>query len=148
MNTLTTGIRNWQSTVIGVALAVLLIMQETDDLSNWKVWVIPALIAALGIITRDANKSSVATGVKLLIIGLCATTFIACTPTAYQVDLTNYETQVQTTPEAVVIQAEDVTPIGGFKVEGGAKIITDEGTIDITESGLTGEVVVDLRSGK
>ena len=147
-NTITTGLKNWQSTAIGATLAVLLIMQESDDLSNWKVWVIPSLIAALGIVMRDANKSSIGTGVKLLILGLCATCLISCTPTSYQVNTIGYETQIQTTPGAVVFKPQDVTPIGGFEFTGGATVVTDQGEFTLSESGLDGKVVVDLRGTK
>jgi hypothetical protein len=72
----------------------------------------------------------------------------SCVPASYQIDLTSYEDQIEATPSAVMVAPEHVTEIGGFQVSGGAKIITDQGELDISETGIEGTVVVDLRSQK
>ena len=81
----------------------------------------------------------------LIIIAACIS---SCVPASYQIDLTTYEDAIQTNPAAVMVAPEHVTEIGGFQVSGGAKIITDQGEIDLSETGIDGTVVVDLRSGK
>ncbi len=54
--------KNWKSTLIGAALAGadVLISSLTIadfDLSDWKVYLRPALLAALGFVVADAKKS-------------------------------------------------------------------------------------------
>ena len=83
--------------------------------------------------------------VGLAFIGLGLT---SCTPTAYQVNTAPYALQIETNPEAVIVQPEDVIEVGGFQAEFGAKLLTDQGEIDISDRGVSGDVVVDLRSGK
>ncbi len=68
MKTITSGFRNWKTTIIGITLAVVLIMQKSADLTNWQEWVFPSLIAALGILMRDADKSSEQSGIAKLVI--------------------------------------------------------------------------------
>jgi hypothetical protein len=63
MNTIKSGLKNWQTTLIGFALAVLLVVQSSD-LSNWREWVVPALIAGLSFLMRDAGKTSEQSGIK------------------------------------------------------------------------------------
>lgn len=52
---------SWKTTLIGVALAVLsfLSIYQTNggDLSHWQQWLIPALVAALGMVSKDYNVS-------------------------------------------------------------------------------------------
>ena len=72
----------------------------------------------------------------------------SCTPQSYIVDTTTYVDQIAANPTQVVVAPEHVTEVGGFQTEFGARILTDEGDIDISDQGLSGEVVIDLRSGK
>ncbi len=51
MNALLTGLKNWKSTLLGAIIAALMVVQSSD-LSDWKAWLIPALIAY---ITRQTN---------------------------------------------------------------------------------------------
>lgn len=54
-------IRNWQTTLVGVLLAALITLQEATngkDLADWKAWVLPVSIAALGFLARDAGRST------------------------------------------------------------------------------------------
>ena len=153
MNTITSGIKNWKTTIIGIVLAVLLIMQDTSDLSNWKEWVFPALLAVFGILQRDADKSSEKSGiVPLLVLGLtCSFMFTSCggmNPQSYSVNTEPYKKAIEANPEAVTMKPEHVTPIGGFQASFGATVQTDQGEFNVSESGLSGNVVVDLRSGK
>lgn len=101
-------------------------------------------------------------GATNLLMGMCSVgmmaalcvTQLSCSPgalggaTAYRVNTVPYSEQIGARPDAVVIDAEDVEPIGGFSFKAGAKVITDAGEFDISEAGVSGEVVIDLRSGK
>lgn len=54
-------IRNWQTTLVGALLAGAIAMQEAangKDLADWRSWILPVSIAALGFLARDANKST------------------------------------------------------------------------------------------
>lgn len=50
---------NWKSTLLGAALAAsdILLQLPSVDLSDWKVWIRPALIAAFGYVVADAKKA-------------------------------------------------------------------------------------------
>jgi len=51
---------NWKSTAAGAALAaadVVLQALNHADLSDWKSWVRPVLIAAFGYVVADAKKA-------------------------------------------------------------------------------------------
>ena len=150
MKTITSGIKSWKTTAIGVALAVLIIMQEQTDLANWQDWVFPALIAALGILSRDANKTSENSGVTpLIILSLVATFFFtSCDPATYTVNTVPYGKAIEANPGAVTIKKEDVIPNGGFQLDVGGTVVTDQGEINIGNGGISTDVVIDLRSGK
>lgn len=68
MNTVTAGLRNPLTTLIGVILAGLEMLKNYNDgelsFENWQSWIIPVLIAMLGFLARDVNKSSESTGIK------------------------------------------------------------------------------------
>jgi hypothetical protein len=57
--------RNWKTTLIGAVgaalTAVTLYVQNGGNLSDWKLYAIPALIAAFGFVSKDAGV----TGTKL-----------------------------------------------------------------------------------
>ena len=78
-------------------------------------------------------------------IVIAATISTSCTPTGYIVDTTPYNDAIIDNPEAVIMKPEDVQEVGGFQFEGGAIIETNEGRINLSESGVRGEVVIDLR---
>jgi hypothetical protein len=88
---------------------------------------------------------NVISGIALIITALGLS---SCTPASYQIDLTTYEKAIETNPSAVMVAPEHVTEVGGLQISGGAKIITDQGELDISETGIDGTVVVDLRSQK
>jgi hypothetical protein len=53
--------KNWKSTAIGAALAaadVILQALNSADLSDWKTWIRPVLIAVLGYVVADAKKAA------------------------------------------------------------------------------------------
>jgi len=55
------NLKNWQTTLAGALLAALIAAQEASagkDLSDWKSWVLPASIALLGFLARDAGRST------------------------------------------------------------------------------------------
>lgn len=50
---------NWQTTIAGALLAALIAIQESakgGDLTDWKLWALPASIALLGFVAKDANQ--------------------------------------------------------------------------------------------
>lgn len=102
---------------------------------------------------KAAAKESGTTNL-LMAIGMAGMAFglvlsqASCTPTAYQVNTVPYAKQIAANPESVVVQPEHVTEVGGFQAEFGAKLLTDQGEIDISDGGVSGDVVIDLRSGK
>lgn len=75
--------RNYRTTLVGAALAGLsflaIYQQNGGDLSDWKQWLIPAAIAILGYIAKDAGVSGT---MKLLISCLCLLSVPSCTSDA------------------------------------------------------------------
>jgi hypothetical protein len=71
--------RNWRTTLIGAALAavtaIALYQQSGGDLSDWKQYAIPVLLAFLGYLAKDAGVTG---SVKLLIACLCLLSLPAC----------------------------------------------------------------------
>ena len=84
--------------------------------------------------------------IPLLLAGVSL--LASCTPQSYIVDTTPYSDQIATNPAKVIVNPEHVTEVGGFQAEFGARVRTDQGDIDISDQGVSGEVVIDLRSGK
>jgi hypothetical protein len=82
----------------------------------------------------------------LLSIALFA--LASCTPQAYIADLTTYEDAIKANPQAVTIQPEHITQVGGFKMDGSAIVETDHGSINVDQDGVSGSVVVDLSSNE
>ena len=73
MNTISQGLKNWQSTIIGALLAAVVVIESTvnrgADIADWKTWILPALIAALGFVAKDAAKA--AKCIVLLFVASC-----------------------------------------------------------------------------
>lgn len=71
--------KNYRTTLVGAALAALsflaIYQSNGGDLAQWKQWLIPAAIAALGYVAKDAGVTG---GVKLLFAGLCLLTLPSC----------------------------------------------------------------------
>ena len=51
--------KNWHTTLIGAALAAVSFIAQYQtnggSLDDWKIWAIPALMAALGYVAKDAG---------------------------------------------------------------------------------------------
>lgn len=75
--------KNYRTTLIGAVLAALsflaIYQSNGGDLSHWQQWLVPALIAALGYVAKDAGVTG---SLKLLIACLCLLTLPSCTTTA------------------------------------------------------------------
>jgi hypothetical protein len=71
--------KNYRTTIAGAALAALsfisIYQANGGELTDWKQWLIPAAIAALGYLAKDAGVSGTA---KLLIGSLCLLTLPSC----------------------------------------------------------------------
>lgn len=71
--------KNYRTTVIGALLAVVsfLSIYQTNggDLADWKQWLLPALLALLGYVAKDAGVTGAA---KLIIASLCLLTLPSC----------------------------------------------------------------------
>ena len=74
--------------------------------------------------------------------------FTSCGAQSYNVNAEPYLDAIKANPKSVVMQPEDVTPNGGFQASFGATVQTDQGEFNVSESGISGNVLVDLRSGK
>ena len=75
--------KNYRTTLIGAVLAALSFLAiyqgNGGDLAHWQQWLVPALIAALGYVAKDAGVSG---SLKLLIASLALLTLPSCTTTA------------------------------------------------------------------
>ena len=75
--------KNYRTTLIGAALAGLSFLAiyqgNGGDLAHWQQWLVPALIAALGYVAKDAGVTG---SLKLLIACLALLTLPSCTTTA------------------------------------------------------------------
>jgi len=71
--------KNYRTTLVGAALAGLsflaIYQQNGGDLADWKQWLIPAALAALGYVAKDAGVTG---AVKLLFGSLCLLTLPSC----------------------------------------------------------------------
>ena len=71
--------KNWKTTLLGAALAVVTFLATYQanggNLADWKLWLIPALSAALGYVAKDAGVTG---SMKLLIATLCLLSLPAC----------------------------------------------------------------------
>lgn len=71
----------------------------------------------------------------------------SCAPTHYEVNTVPYTEQIKAKPEAVLVAAEDVTPIGQkFQADIRGRVRTDQGDFVVGKDGLEGELVIDRRS--
>lgn len=75
--------RNYRTTIIGALLAGLsflaIYQSNGGNLSDWKQWLIPTLIAILGYLSKDAGVSGT---VKIMIAYLCMLTIASCSTNA------------------------------------------------------------------
>ena len=84
----------------------------------------------------------------ILIAMLCLMMLPSCTPQSYIVNTSPYTEAIQSNPDKVVVAPEHVTEVGGFQATIGGTFITDQGEVTVSPDGVSGNVVVDLRSGK
>ena len=152
----------WQSKTLWTQLlAVLsLLIPGVNEWVSTNPVAATSVFAAVNTIVRFVTHGKispfpVSTTNLLMVVGVTSMAFglvfsqTSCTPTvAYQVDTRPYADQIETNPETVVVQPEHVTEVGGFQAEFGARLLTDAGEIDISDGGVSGDVVIDLRSGK
>ena len=75
MKTVKAGLKNWQTTVVGLLLAALVVLQRQmqggmsfDDPNLW----VAVGIAVLGFLMRDASVTSEQSGLKVLLVLACA----------------------------------------------------------------------------
>lgn len=75
--------RNYRTTLVGAALAGLsflaIFQQNGGNLADWKQWLIPAAIAVLGYVAKDAGVTG---SLKLLLVSLCLLSLPSCTTDA------------------------------------------------------------------
>lgn len=81
----------------------------------------------------------------IAVTGICIT---SCTPQSYIVNTAPYTEEIKINPEKVVMAPEHVEPVGGFQSSIGGTFVTDQGEVTVSPSGVSGNVVIDLRSGK
>jgi hypothetical protein len=79
------------------------------------------------------------------LITLALAILASCTPTAYEVDVRPYAEQVKANPSEVLIKPEHVKEIGGFQLEAGVEIESEYGAVNISERGVSTNLLVDLR---
>lgn len=71
--------KNWRTTLVGALLAGLsflaIYQSNGGNLSDWKQWLIPTLIAILGYLAKDAGITG---SLKLLLALLCVMSVTSC----------------------------------------------------------------------
>lgn len=67
--------KNWRTTLIGAALAVLTVIASHTEggasLTEWKTYMIPALLALFGYLAKDAGVTGGLKALALLLLPLC-----------------------------------------------------------------------------
>lgn len=52
--------KNWKTTLVGALAAavsaIAIFQQNGGELDDWKIWLIPALFAAMGVLSKDFNS--------------------------------------------------------------------------------------------
>ena len=85
----------------------------------------------------------------VLLFLTCCFFLPSCAPQTYVVNTVPYAAQLETNPESVVIAPEHVTPIAGFRLEGGINVDTEYGRLGYdSDNGLSADLVIDTTSGK
>lgn len=73
-------ITNWKTTLLGAAMAVLVVVQqylsEGGDLTDYKQWILPALITLIGALMPDPKSGN--GQMKLPLVLLCALCLCSC----------------------------------------------------------------------
>lgn len=77
-------ITNWKTTLLGAAMAVLVVLQEYlsegGDLTDYKQWILPALITLIGALMPDPKSGN--GQMKLPLVLLCAFCLCSCSCSA------------------------------------------------------------------
>lgn len=75
--------KNWKTTVIGALLAavtaVATYQANGGDLGDWKLWVLPALLAGLGWLAKDAGVTGPRLVIAALLVPVCLMMQASCT---------------------------------------------------------------------
>lgn len=78
INQIENDMNNWKTTLIGAMLAALsfvsIYQTNGGDIAHWQQWIIPACIAAIGIVAKDFNVSG-----RLPILAGLLMTVVSCT---------------------------------------------------------------------
>jgi len=73
-------ITNWKTTLLGAAMAVLVVVQqylsEGGDLTDYKQWILPALITLIGALMPDPKSGN--GQMKLPLVLFCALCLCSC----------------------------------------------------------------------
>lgn len=135
--------KNYRTTILGSVFAALTFIQTFQanggNLNDWKLWLIPAVIAALGYVAKDAGV----TGTAKLLIGCLALLIIPSCSTMKKWGA------ALSTPQAVQIEASLVNlgiqeaKIAG-KIAPGDAIAISNGVAIITSPGSTVSKIVPL----
>ena len=71
--------KNWKTTLAGAlaaaGAAIMLIIQQGHDITDWKTWILPAALALLGYLAKDGAPAEAA---KLLVLAGCGLSFSSC----------------------------------------------------------------------
>lgn len=110
--------KNYRTTIAGAALAALsfisIYQANGGELTDWKQWLIPAAIAALGYLAKDAGVTG---GVKILLASLCLLTLPSCQSTANNTRLGDLaDLAITYASKRGVLTAEDAAAIRAAQV--------------------------------
>ena len=79
-----------------------------------------------------------------LTLSALALSLPSCSPTSYVADLSTYGPSIEANPTAVVLDPEDVTPVGGFQTDLRGQVDTEYGTVGDDDGTIFTDVVIDL----
>jgi hypothetical protein len=108
--------KNYKTTIAGAILAALAFVQTFQanggNLNDWKLWLIPAVIAAMGYVAKDAGVTGTA---KLLVGCLCMMSLTSCAGMLAAL----------ASPGGQIIEAAAVTLVKQQAAKGEAAILRD-----------------------
>lgn len=141
----------------GGAITAALGVFIASDLAMPKILLVTlmALSAFLSIFSGP-NKPSVNTkgdgwgniGLVLFFLGFVGFCLPSCTPQGYVVDTRPYVEAIKASPDAVSMKPEHVTPLGGISTDIRGSIVTEQGTVGISDGVLYTDLVIDVTPGK
>ena len=114
------------------------------------IMVVAAFLAAFSGPNKPDNEEDTFNKLSVILWVLCVSSLClpSCQPTAYVADLRTYAEPIKANPEAVVLKPEHVTPIGGISTDIRGSIVTDQGTIGISDGVVYTDLVIDATAGK